>query len=61
MCIYDREEGGRVKKTHSKEELGVGQSVGCGGVGGTGKVTQEERIFLQMTRRCEGRGMCAVR
>lgn len=38
-CAYmiERRER-RVKKTHSKEELGVGQSVGCGGVDGTGKV-----------------------
>lgn len=45
-CVYmiERRER-RVKKTHSKEELGVGQSVGCGGVDGTGKVIQEERIF----------------
>lgn len=37
-CVYmtERTEG-RVKMTHSKEELGVGQSVGCGGVGGQGR------------------------
>ena len=39
MCIYDREKRGRsVKKTNRKEELGVGQSVGCGGMGGKRKV-----------------------